>query len=81
MLSRFDGLLEKGFLGTVTALTLLALLLLALLGFVADSPRTSETSFALFLAATMTLIACYMTGVIAIAFLAIFILTRAWKKN
>jgi len=81
MLSRHDGLLEKSFLSTLGILAIIGLSILALFSFIANFPTTEATGFTLFVGATILLILGYMIGIIVVAYLAIFVLSRVGRKG
>jgi len=81
MSKRLDGLLERGFLGALGVLGIVALSLLAVFSFTANSTQTVDTGLGLFVGATILLVVGYMIGIIVLAFIAVFFLTRIWRKK
>lgn len=81
MLSRLDGLLNRSFLSALGTLAIIGLSILVLFSFIANSRMTEVMGFSLFVGATILLILGYMTGIIVVAFLVIFILSRIGRRE
>jgi nitrate reductase gamma subunit len=81
MLSRLDGLLDKSFLSALGILAIIGLSIFALFSFIANFPMTEAIGFSLFVGATILLILGYMIGIIVVAYLAIFVLSRIGRKR
>jgi len=80
--NRFEGLLEKAFAVVLLLLGAVALSLFLIFHFIATTQIGVLTGMSLFVLVTVLLIAGYMLGIVALAFLAVYILPRIlWQKS
>jgi len=79
--NRFEGLLEKAFAVVLLLLGAVALSLFLIFHFIATTQIGVLTGMSLFVLVTVLLIAGYMLGIVALGFIAVYILPRIlWQK-
>jgi predicted permease len=81
MSNRFGGLLEKDFAYVLSSLAVIAASVLAIFNILTTTRLSTEMGLTFFVVVTILLILGYALGVVALAFLGIFILTRIQQRK
>jgi hypothetical protein len=75
------GLLDRAFLLLLAGLAAIGLVLLGIFNLASFSELGLDLSIVSFLVVTALLVLGYMLGVVAVAFLAVFLLPRFWQRT
>lgn len=81
MSDHFRGLPDKTFVAALVILGIIGLSLFAIFNFVAVSQLSMEMGLVFFVLASILLILGYMLGIIVVGFLAVFVLSRLWRRR
>jgi len=81
MANQFGRLLDKSFIILLAGLASIASSLFAILYFSPLSQVSEPVGLALFMTATCLLVAGYMLGIMALAFVGVFALTEFWQRS